>query len=272
MSSFGNDIVCKNIQCNTVNGQTYNPVQTSKWTETNNVLEPATAGASVKISGLEVDVNARVNGEINNTANNQTDIDLFGTKTSGNSFIGLNTAGVDIPNASTIYFINFEKKPDTSTNNVFRINMSGDIIGCKDIDCNKSTTKTLRYENLDMSNFPRIQPIAGQGIRILKFPSNTFGVMCIFQLEGNETGTQQANFKIQHADTDVNDEIVDDYVLICEGLGFFTTSANRDTLVASSNCLGGNNLELRISSLFENFSENDIIRFFLKLTPHSPNP
>ena len=151
MSSFGNDIVCKNIQCDTVNGQTYNPVQTLKWTETNNVLEPATAGASVKISGLEVDGNAEIIGKTELIAKlgSQTILYLGGPRENSSTYIDVNTAQIDIDNAATIYLVQMQKKPDRSENQFFRINMSGDIIGCNDIDCNKLTTKTLRYEKTE---------------------------------------------------------------------------------------------------------------------------
>ena len=183
MSSFGNDIVCKNIQCDTVNGNA--PTGgSSKWTDVGNdniertngnvivkndlISETVTINDKLVVqnniditsggieagagdftgcecinlqvdnvsgkSGTVITVNddTTINGGIINVAQigSKTNLELQGPKSDGSTFIDLNTALVDIPNAKSIYFINFKKKPDRSENQFFKINMSGDIIGC----------------------------------------------------------------------------------------------------------------------------------------------
>ena len=188
MASFGKDLICKNLQCDTVNG---NPPSggSSKW--------------------------------------------------------------IDVPG---------------TTNDIERTN--GNVIVN-----NQLQTANLKYNRLDYQNFATISdPSSGQGIRILQFGTNSFSAVWIIQLEGNELNTNIVKFKIQHADSAVNNVISDNYILECSGLGIFTTIGNPFSLIASNNQIAPNNLELQINSLNKNFVTNSsVLRFALQLIPFNNN-
>lgn len=184
MASFGKDLICKNLQCTTVNGN-------------------APSGGSSK--------------------------------------------WIDVPG---------------TTDDIERTN--GNVIVK-----NQLQTDNLKYNRLDYQNFAtQSDPLPGQGIRILQFGTNSFSSVWLIQLVGNELNTNIVKFKIQHADTAVNNLISDKYILRCSGLGIFTTIANPFSLIASNNQIAPNNLELQINSLNKNFVANsNILRFALELIP-----
>ena len=245
MSSFGQNLVCTNLTCSTINGNAPSG-GSSKWTDVagtdniergngdvivkdaliaenatindklvvENAIEMFTGGiqaAAGDFTGCEcinlqvdnvsgksgtivtVNSNLRVNGEINNTApNDTTNLDLFGNKTSGNSFINLNTAGVDETFASTIYFVNFEKKPDDGT--FFRINMSGDIIGARNVALQRLTLPTqLSYKGCQVLNSDSLSGSVGS--RSLIIPADKFICFCDLTLTA--------------ADVDANDSVME---------------------------------------------------------------
>jgi len=326
MSSFGNDIVCKNIQCNTVNGNA--PTGgSSKWTDVgdnniertngNVIVKNQLEAENVKIndtltvendisiqsggidaasgnftgancinlrvdnvsakSGTIVTVNnnLRVNGEINNTApNDTTNIDLFGNKKSGDCFINLNTAGIDIPNAETIYFINFQKKPDGSASEFFRINMSGDIIGCKDImdcndiGCNDIECSSVQIENkIDYSKCKKGLIESGQGMRILKFDTSFINYFN-FTLSPADPNVSDGDavftkFKIQHSDANVNNVIGTEYIV---RLSSFNVTGTDFNIFATVNVLAPNDLELYMTSI-EKLTNGLQLRFLMELIP-----
>ena len=111
-------------------------------------------------SGTVITVNndTTINGGIINFAQigSKTNLELQGSKSANSAFISLNTGGVDEANASTIYFINFEKKPDNGA--FFRINMSGDIIGARNVALERLTLPTqLSYKGCEVFTFSRLK-------------------------------------------------------------------------------------------------------------------
>jgi len=131
-------------------------------------------------SGTVITVNndTTINGGIINFAQigSKTNLELQGSKSANSAFISLNTGGVDEANASTIYFINFEKKPDNGT--FFRINMSGDIIGARNVALERLTLPTqLSYKGCEVIT---ALTSGDPGTRTVIIPAGSY--ICFFDL------------------------------------------------------------------------------------------
>ena len=195
-------------------------------------------------------------------------------KKTGNSFINLNTADVDISNAKTIYFTNFQKKPDGSTTEYFRINMSGDIIGCNDImdcndiGCNDIACNSVQIENkIDYSKCKKGLIESGQGMRILKFDTSFINYFN-FTLSPADPNVSDGDavftkFKIQHSDANVNNVIGTEYIV---RLSSFNVTGIDYDIVSTINVIASNDLELQITST-KVLTNGLQLRFLMELIP-----
>ena len=168
MSSFGQNLVCTNLTCTTINGDSPSG-GSSKWTElavskdierdegdviVKNELIAETATINDSLTVKEGTSLLYGKTQLVAKLGSETILVMQGDRSNNSTFIGINTAGVDLSYPESIYLLQMEKKPDRAENGLFRINMKGDIIGCNDLDC---TTLQVTSNNITNVNLGGIK-------------------------------------------------------------------------------------------------------------------
>jgi len=208
MSSFGQNLVCTNLTCTTINGNSPS-ADSSKWTElpvtkdiernegdviVKNELKAETA--TINDSLTVEDGTTLLNGKTQLIAKlgSQDILQMQGDRSNGSTYIDVNTAGVDLAYPESIYLLQMEKKPDRSENGLFRINIKGDIIGARNVDLEKLTLPAqLSYKGCQV-----ITALTGgtADARTVAIPAG--GYICFFDLtlSANDVSASSTNLTI----------------------------------------------------------------------------
>ena len=191
MSSFGKDLVCTNLTCTTINGNSPSG-GSSKWTDVGNdniertngnvivknelIAETATINDNLTVKDGPSILNGTT--ELITKLGSQYILLMGGTRSANSTYIDVNTAEVDISNAESIYLVQMQTKPDGSTPKFFRINMSGDIIGARNVALERLT---LPFQ-LSHKGCAVITTLTGgtAGDRTVQIPFSEF--ICFFDL------------------------------------------------------------------------------------------